>query len=41
MTLLDGKQIANEIKAEIATEVKLLIDNGHDVPHLAAIIVGE
>lgn len=41
MTLLDGKQIANEIKTEIATEVKSLVDNGQEVPHLAAVIVGE
>lgn len=40
MNLIDGKKIAAKIKAEIAEEVKALVANGHKVPHLAAIIVG-
>ncbi len=40
MILLDGKNTAADIKAEIASEVSTLIDKGHKKPHLAAIIVG-
>lgn len=40
MELIDGKKIATEIKAEIAQEVKALVQRGEKVPHLAAIIVG-
>lgn len=40
MILLDGKKIADQIKAEIAEEVKLLKAQGKKVPHLAAILVG-
>jgi methylenetetrahydrofolate dehydrogenase (NADP+)/methenyltetrahydrofolate cyclohydrolase len=40
MILLDGKKTAADIKEEIALEVRDLKDNGHDTPHLAAIIVG-
>lgn len=41
MQLIDGKQLAKDIKAEIAAEVKTLVDGGHKVPHLAAVLVGE
>jgi methylenetetrahydrofolate dehydrogenase (NADP+)/methenyltetrahydrofolate cyclohydrolase len=40
MTILDGKKLSNEIKDEIALEVKKMKDRGEKVPHLAAIIVG-
>ncbi|MFQ3296897.1 MAG: methylenetetrahydrofolate dehydrogenase (NADP+)/methenyltetrahydrofolate cyclohydrolase [Polaribacter sp.] len=40
MILLDGKKTAADIKEEIALEVRVLKDNGHKTPHLAAIIVG-
>jgi methylenetetrahydrofolate dehydrogenase (NADP+) / methenyltetrahydrofolate cyclohydrolase len=40
MTILDGKKISNDIKNEIAEEVKQMKDRGEKVPHLAAIIVG-
>ena len=40
MQLIDGKKISDEIKAEIAAEVKQLIDKGGKKPHLAAILVG-
>lgn len=40
MELLDGKKIANDIKAEITAEVDKMKANGEKVPHLAAIIVG-
>ena len=40
MILLDGKKISNDIKDEIAEEVKKMKANGEKVPHLAAVIVG-
>jgi methylenetetrahydrofolate dehydrogenase (NADP+)/methenyltetrahydrofolate cyclohydrolase len=40
MELLDGKMIADQVKAEIATEVAKMKTNGAKAPHLAAIIVG-
>ena len=39
-SLIDGKQTAEDIKAEIAAEVGLLQAAGRKVPHLAAILVG-
>ncbi|MBN1197932.1 MAG: bifunctional methylenetetrahydrofolate dehydrogenase/methenyltetrahydrofolate cyclohydrolase FolD [Bacteroidales bacterium] len=41
MILLDGKELASKIKAEIAKEVAEMIDNGQRAPHLAAVLVGE
>lgn len=42
MKLLDGKLIADQIKAEIASEVKeFFLDKGFDAPHIAAVLVGE
>ena len=40
MTILDGKKISNDIKDEIAEEVKKMKSKGEKVPHLAAVIVG-
>ena len=40
MQLLDGKKTSEDIKNEIAAEVKKMVANGHKVPHLAAVIVG-
>lgn len=40
MILLDGKKVSNDIKDEIAAEVKKMKDRGEKVPHLAAVIVG-
>lgn len=40
MVLLDGKKVSNDIKNEIAEQVKKMKDRGEKVPHLAAIIVG-
>jgi methylenetetrahydrofolate dehydrogenase (NADP+) / methenyltetrahydrofolate cyclohydrolase len=40
MTILDGKKISNDIKDEIAEEVKKMKTSGEKVPHLAAVIVG-
>lgn len=39
--LIDGKKIAEIIKEEIKIEVAEMIDNDIDVPHLAAILVGD
>lgn len=41
MKLIDGKEIARQIKNEIAAEVSKMIDNGEDGPHLAAVLVGD
>ncbi|HRG04364.1 MAG TPA: tetrahydrofolate dehydrogenase/cyclohydrolase catalytic domain-containing protein, partial [Paludibacteraceae bacterium] len=38
--LIDGKLISQQIKAEIAEEVKAMIAAGKRAPHLAVIIVG-
>ena len=40
MTLIDGKATAAQIKAEIAEEVKQIVETGGKRPHLAAILVG-
>ena len=40
MTILDGKKISNDIKAEIAAVVAKMKEKGEKVPHLAAVIVG-
>lgn len=41
MAIIDGKEIARQIKSEIALEVSKIIDAGMDGPHLAAVLVGE
>jgi methylenetetrahydrofolate dehydrogenase (NADP+)/methenyltetrahydrofolate cyclohydrolase len=40
MTILDGKQTGNDIKAELSALVDLLIKDGKRPPHLAAVLVG-
>ena len=40
MELIDGKATATAIKAEIAEEVKKIVDAGGKRPHLAAVLVG-
>lgn len=40
MTLIDGKAISEQIKQEIAAEVKERVARGEKRPHLAAILVG-
>ncbi len=40
-TLLDGKALAQEIRAEIAEEVADFIQNNGAVPCLAAVLVGD
>ena len=41
MTLVDGKQTAQQIRQELAAEVEKIVQNGGKKPHLAAILVGE
>ncbi|HRS53272.1 MAG TPA: tetrahydrofolate dehydrogenase/cyclohydrolase catalytic domain-containing protein, partial [Bacteroidales bacterium] len=41
MPIIDGKQIANVIKEDIANEVRKMLSEGRKAPHLAAILVGE
>ncbi len=40
MILIDGKKTADEIKKEIAGEVKQIVASGKRAPHLAAVLVG-
>ena len=40
MNIIDGKLIANQIKAELAAEVQQLRSQAGRTPHLAAILVG-
>ncbi len=40
MILIDGKKTADEIKKEIAEEVKQIVASGRRAPHLAAVLVG-
>jgi methylenetetrahydrofolate dehydrogenase (NADP+)/methenyltetrahydrofolate cyclohydrolase len=40
MQLIDGKQIASDIKKEIFDEVQRLKAEGKKIPHLAAVLVG-
>lgn len=39
--IIDGKQISDNIKTEIATTVKGLLDKGLRAPHLAVVIAGD
>lgn len=41
MTLLDGKLLSENIKAELAAEVELMRERGGKTPHLAAVLIGE
>lgn len=41
MKLIDGKEIAKQIKNELKAEVAEIIDRGDRAPHLAAVLVGE
>ncbi|HOT14429.1 MAG TPA: bifunctional methylenetetrahydrofolate dehydrogenase/methenyltetrahydrofolate cyclohydrolase FolD [Bacteroidales bacterium] len=40
MQIIDGKKVAEQIKLEIAEEVKQMKEQGLKIPHLAAILVG-
>ena len=39
--ILDGRQLAKDIRAELAQEVVVLKEKGGKIPHLAAILVGD
>lgn len=41
MHLIDGKQLAKDIKAEIAEEVAQIVAKGGKAPHLAAVLIGD
>jgi len=41
MQIIDGKQIASEIKKELAAKSAAIIDKGDRAPHLVAVLVGE
>ncbi len=41
MTIIDGKQTAQQIREELAAEVEKIKQHSGKVPHLAAILVGE
>lgn len=41
MVILDGRKVSNDIKDEIAEQVKKMKAKGEKVPHLAAVIVGD
>lgn len=40
MNLIDGKKTAEDIKREIAEQVKTMLADGQRTPHLAAVLVG-
>ncbi|MFI3331490.1 MAG: tetrahydrofolate dehydrogenase/cyclohydrolase catalytic domain-containing protein [Rikenellaceae bacterium] len=40
MILIDGKEVAASLRAEIAQEVKQIVEGGGKIPHLVAILVG-
>ncbi len=41
MQLLDGKQLSNTIKEELAVQVSQIKEQGEKVPHLAAVLIGD
>ncbi|RME99667.1 MAG: bifunctional 5,10-methylenetetrahydrofolate dehydrogenase/5,10-methenyltetrahydrofolate cyclohydrolase [Bacteroidetes bacterium] len=41
MQLLDGKQLARDIKAEMAGQVQAIAASGGKIPHLAAVLIGD
>ena len=41
MTIIDGKDLSQKIKAEIAVEVEKIKTGGGKTPHLAAVLVGD
>ena len=41
MEIIDGKSLANIVKEEIADEVQKIRDKGGNIPHLAAVLVGD
>src|SRR4051794_31748206 len=41
MTLIDGKAIAQEVRAEVRDEVAAWVAAGHEPPGLATVLVGD
>jgi len=41
MQLIDGKQLSNTIKEELAVQVSQMLEQGSKVPHLAAVLIGD
>lgn len=41
MKIIDGKQLAEQIKQELAAEVAAIKAEGRKIPHLAAVLVGD
>jgi methylenetetrahydrofolate dehydrogenase (NADP+)/methenyltetrahydrofolate cyclohydrolase len=41
MNIIDGKLISEQIKTEIANEVRQMLSRGENPPHLAAVLVGD
>jgi methylenetetrahydrofolate dehydrogenase (NADP+) / methenyltetrahydrofolate cyclohydrolase len=41
MNIIDGKQLAKDIRTELAAEVQVLKQQGKRAPHLAAVLVGD
>ena len=41
MQLIDGKQLAATIKEELAAEVKIIREKKGNIPHLAAVLIGD
>ena len=41
MAIIDGKALASKMKLKIKAQVDQLKDQGHKVPHLAAVLVGD
>jgi methylenetetrahydrofolate dehydrogenase (NADP+) / methenyltetrahydrofolate cyclohydrolase len=41
MAILDGKQLAQQIRAELQAEVSIIVEKGGKIPHLAAILIGD
>jgi methylenetetrahydrofolate dehydrogenase (NADP+)/methenyltetrahydrofolate cyclohydrolase len=41
MKIIDGKQLALDLQQEMSQEVKEWVDQGHRLPHLVAVLVGD
>ncbi len=41
MKIIDGKQLALDLQQEMSQEVKVWVDQGHRLPHLVAVLVGD
>jgi methylenetetrahydrofolate dehydrogenase (NADP+) / methenyltetrahydrofolate cyclohydrolase len=41
MAILDGKQLAQQIRAELQAEVSAIRETGGKIPHLAAVLIGD